>query len=311
MPSSFFTKQLLHQLYFREKKSTYDIAAEYECDPKTVYYWLLKYGIPTRPRKVVTIPKNDLKKYYDKGLSLKTIGVNFGINASAVYRKMRQFRLPRRRPWQANIKHERKNFSKNKTEKSYLIGFRIGDLYVKQNASSIIVKSNTTHPVQIELMKKLFSQYGPCWISSPKSRKKVFHCTIMLNKSFHFLVEKPSIIPHWILQSNQYFLAFLAGYTDAEGTIRIYAKRAGLRIGSYDKNILKQIHQRLTMLNVKNTFRLETKKGYNRQNGDFYRVSIMNRYALYRCLLIMIPYLKHKFRLRDSFAAFANVTNRM
>lgn len=311
MPSSFFSSSKLDYWYTTKKMSTYTIAYKYNCDPKTVFYWLMKYKISTRPKKVIPIDRKSLKEIYKSGHSLKNIGRQYGITASAVYRKMIQNKLLRRTPWEKNIIHKRNNFSNDLFEKAYLIGFRIGDLHVTKNSSSITVKSNTTHLVQVTLLKTLFSPYGPVWISSPITNKRVYHCTIGLNHTFNFLVKKHKTIPGWITRSNSLCWSFMAGFTDAEGTIRIYTKRARLRIGSYDKSILKQFHHWLTKLGIINSFRLESPADGVKQNGDFYRVDIMNRYALFSCLPKLIPLLKHGRRKLDAQEALTNVTKRI
>lgn len=311
MSSSFFTQHQLSHLYISKQLSTYAISKKCGCNPKTVFYWLHKYNIATRQRKTVPINKKQLKRLYISGLSLKTIGRQYHINASAVYRKMVRLKLTRRTPWERNIIHERKNFSRNQSEKAYLIGFRIGDLNVTHNRSSIIVKSNTTHLIQVNLMKSLFSKYGPVWVSSSKKRKGVFHCTIHINRSFAFLIPKSKTIPHWIIRSNKYFWAFLAGYTDAEGTIRIYTKRARLRIGSCDKTILKQFHMMLIQQGIKNSFRLEKKADGIILNNDFFRVDIMDKHALSICLQKLLPLLRHARRKLDAQNALKNVRGRM
>lgn len=44
------SKEWLEKAYLIEKRNTYEIGAELKRDPKTVWAWLKKYGIPTRPR---------------------------------------------------------------------------------------------------------------------------------------------------------------------------------------------------------------------------------------------------------------------
>lgn len=316
MPSSFFTSAQLRKLYAYNHLSTYDIAEKLNCDPKTVYYWLKKYNIPTRPRKIIPVNKDELAQLYKSGLSLKEIGKYLNCTAPAVLRKCRKFGISTRFPWEANIIHPRTNFSNDPKEKAYLIGFRIGDLNVKQASlySSIKVKSNTTQSVQARLLKNLFSKYGPVWISQPKSLPKVFYFTTLLNNSFSFLIPKYSSIPNNILKSKIMFFAFFAGYTDAEGSIRIYDNRARFRIGSYDKDILSQIHKMLISLNIKNTFHLETKAGKHGKrihNGDFYRVNLNDRAAINLCLNLLLPYLKHERRRQDVILALENVQARL
>jgi len=205
----------------------------------------------------------------------------------------------------------RYDFSGSSLEKAYLIGFRIGDLNVSYNASSIKVKSNTTHVIQVDLLKALFQKYGPIWISTPASNGNIFHCSIALNKTFSFLIPKPDSIPKWILRSKSHFLSFLAGYIDAEGTIRVYANRARLRIGSYDRHILNDIHEWLVSRDIKNSFRLEDRAAQGKRNADFYRVDIMDKHALLTTLDFIIPHLKHKRRSGDARIALQNVLSRI
>lgn len=316
MPSSFFSRDQLQLWYTFYGLSIYGISKRTGCDPKTVHYWLKKFNITTRPRKKVFTDKKTLTKLYSSKLSLKDIGEVLGCSSAAVLKKFRQFNIPTRTPWQNNIVHKRSDFSNNLQEKAYLLGFRIGDLNIKQKSpnSFIIVKSNTTHVEQKNLLKNLFSKYGPVWISKSNGHTNIFHFTSSLNNSFSFLIPKHTQIPGWILKSKKLFLSFLAGYTDAEGSIGIYNKRAAIRIGSYDKDILKQIYTSLNRLKIINTLNLERIAGkYGKQilNGDFYRVNIRHRYSVRSLLVQLLPYLKHENRKRQGLMALKNVEDRI
>jgi transposase-like protein len=318
MPSSFFTKSQLQDLYSSKRLSTCAIAKICGCNPKTVYYWLNRYSIPTRPRKVIPVSRKQLQCLYESGLSMAQIGRSIGCTAAAVLRKMRDFGIDSRAPWQSNIIHKRFNFSGNLSEKSYLIGFRTGDLNVvrRLNSGSIIVKSNTTRRAQLELMKSLFHKYGPVWISRAKQQKGVYYFSTSLNSTFSFLSPKHKAIPHWILFSSERFFSFFAGYTDAEGTIGVYDNRARFRIGSYDKTILRDIHNKLLSLGIQNSLKLEAPKkvsssyGQSR-NDDFWRIGLADRYAVFACLSRLLPYLRHTKRRRDVLLALTNVVSRM
>src|SRR3989304_8516132 len=98
MPSAFFTKIQLRTWYLNHRLSTYAIASMSGCNPKTVYYWLRSYDISTRPRKVKAISRAELQKHYSAGLSLKKIGILFGLTPSAIYRKMTHLKLRRQTP---------------------------------------------------------------------------------------------------------------------------------------------------------------------------------------------------------------------
>ena len=52
---------------------------------------------------------------------------------------------------------------------------------------------------------------------------------------------------------------------------------ARFRVGSYDKNILRQVAEKLNSFGITANFNLESKAGKNNQNQDFYRVGIMEK----------------------------------
>lgn len=318
MSSSFFTPTLLKYWYIKNHLSTYEIAKKSGCDPKTVYYWLKNYNIPTRPRKIITTDKTTLLKLYNSGLSLKEIGKRINCTPAAVLRKFRKFSIDTRSPWETNTIHIKHNFSNDPSEKAYLIGFRIGDLNVTQKSSrsSIIVKSNTTHQAQVKLLKNLFSKYGPVWISQPKSSPSVYHFTASLNNSFSFLIPKHKTIPTWILKPKKDLWPFLAGYTDAEGSIGIYQGRAKFRIGSYDIGILQHITDALINYGIKVRLRLERPKNSRDRRGvtlrgNFWRMTVNDQYSLLRLFNGLLPYLKHGKRYKDLSKAKQNIFSRI
>jgi intein/homing endonuclease len=138
-------------------------------------------------------------------------------------------------------------------EKAYLIGFRLGDLNVRQHCLLIDIKTNTTKIDQINLFRKLFENYGHVYIKEYKNN--FVNMEVLLNQSFSFLISKKGDIEQWILNDNSYFLAFLAGYIDTEGNIGVYCKR--VRVGSYDKNLLRLIHKKPISMNIHNIFRMK------------------------------------------------------
>jgi RNA binding exosome subunit len=108
-------------------------------------------------------------------------------------------------------------------------------------------------------------------------------------------------------------MAFLGGYTDAEGNIGIYNNMARYRIGSYDKKILFSIHRRLKNYGMNAKIKLETKRGKhgNRiHNGDFWRVSLNNKSNLSKFFKLIKPYIKHRKRYNDLVTAEKNIIER-
>src|SRR3989344_746024 len=183
--------------------------------------------------------------------------------------------IKRRSLSEANTIYPKRKFEGNLIKKAYMIGFRLGDLNVKKELNIIITKGNTTIPEQVELIKNVYGCYGHFYV---KKKDGVYHISCSLDKSFSFLLKKEDNIPTWIIKKKNLFFAFLAGYTDAEGCIKINQNRARYRVGSYDKNLLKQVYLKLIKFGLTPTYRLETKAGTIhkglRMNGDFYRVSV-------------------------------------
>lgn len=315
MPSSFFTKQQLANYYLKEGLSTYQIAEICNCNPKTVYLWLKIFKIPTRPRKIIHTSKEIIQSLYNQGLSMASIGKKLGCVPSAVFKKIRKYHIKSRACWETNIIHKRSNFSGNLIEKAHLIGFRIGDLNVKKSLNFININSSTTKADQLTMMKQLFAKYGPIWIGKTMYKNhEVFSFCTSLNKTFDFLLPKYQLIPAWILKENKNFWAFFAGYADAEGTIGIYNKMAKFRIGSYDKKILKQIHDKLLLLKINNSFNLETKAGLysgEKHNGDFWRIAVAEKKSLFICLTQLLFYFRHANRIKMAKLALRNLLSRL
>jgi len=302
-------KQQLEYLYVNRRLSTYKIARILNCVARTVYSKLVEHDIKPRPKKIVQISKEELiDLYYNQKLPYSEIAKKYSCCPTIILDKMRKYELVPRDTSEACTIYPKKNFSGNLIEKAYLIGFRLGDLNVTKDCCLIKVKSNTTKNEQTELMKRLFSKYGRLRIK--EYQEGVFNMECLLNNSFSFLLLKKDNIKEWILRDDNYFLAFLAGYIDAEGNIGVYCKRARVRVGSYDKNLLNQIHKKLKSMRVHNTCRLDAPKGKNNQNEDFWRVSINRKEDILKLFCLIKPYLKHAKRCKDLKIAEKNVISR-
>ena len=195
-----------------------------------------------------------------------------------------------------------------------MIGFRIGDLHVKKNNKNskiVCINTNTTKLAQVNLIKEVFGCYGHFYT---KNRNGVYDVTCLLDNSFSFLLHKQDKIEDWILNDKTFFFSFLAGYTDAEGCIKINNGMASYRLGSYDKNLLKQAYKKLKGMDLHPNYNLETKKGEIfggvRQNGDFWRIGIYRKDALLKLFEFLGPYLKHSSRVEDLKVAKENILER-
>ncbi|MFH1938387.1 MAG: LAGLIDADG family homing endonuclease [Patescibacteria group bacterium] len=284
------SKEKIEQLYIKKNLSTYKIAEIFNCTSSAIYRYLKLYEIKTRPLKRINISKNELKDFYiNKKFSLSKIATIYKCSPVTIWQKMRGFNLSLRSYSEANTIHPKSNFSGDLEEKSYIIGFRIGDLGVRKDKNLIYVGCGTTKDDQIQLIKNLFSHYGPVYIGN-KDKRGAIHIGCSLNYSFSFLLPKHNSIPKWILRKRINFFNFLAGYTDAEGNIGVYQGRAIFRLRSYDKGVLKDIAEKLKRLGIKNSYRLESKAYTDKRGvihrGDTWAVTICERESLLIYLII-------------------------
>lgn len=311
----FISREDLTRLYWDERLSTYKIASKYHCDPKTAYKYLRQYGIQIRPRKTVPLPKAVLVSLYiQKKYSIARIAQLYNCQPAAIFRKMKQYAIMSRTISETSTKHKKKDFDGSKEEKAYLIGFRLGDLGVRKRWNLIHVGCGTTKTAQLDLIQKLFKDYGPGWVTK-KDKKGRFHINFALNRSFTFLLPKYNRIPRWIMKSQKLFLQCVAGYTDAEGSIGVYSRRARLRIKSYDYGILRDIHKELLCVGIKSNFILDRKRGIDqrgvRHNGNCWGVTVNRKEDLYKLFSLLKPLLRHRKRRDDLEDALQNVLLRI
>lgn len=307
-------KAELERLYVSKSLSTYSIGDIYKCDPKTVYRYLKIYGIQTRPKIKIDLSKTELERlYHVENKSLKVIAKEYGYSAPGVLKKFKEFGVNRRSISEAGTKHPKFDFGGSEEDKAYLIGFRLGDLGVRERPGLLYISSGTTKAAQIKLLKNLFTPYGPVWVGSAgKSGARNISCS--LNKSFSFLLPKHPNIPSRIIKSDPCFFSFFAGYTDAEGNFAIPNGRACLRIRSYDIGILSDMHRGLFRRGITSTFSLERKAGIysgTKQNKDCWRLAVAHREELCKLLRILLPLLRHEKRKEDARSAMDNVTERI
>lgn len=320
-------KPKLENLYSKKKLTMAEIAMKVGCDRSIIARELKRHKIPLRTQSEVlklskskNKPKKSILKklYYKDKLTQEQIGGKLNRHPGSIQRLMKEYGLKTRTADKYHIKYQKYDFSGNLKEKAYLIGFRTGDLDAQLSPSKklIIVGSTSTRSEQIKLFKSLFKNYGYVWVGKfRKDGNRVF--VVRLNRSFNFLLPKKDNVPKWICGNNNYFLSFFAGYTDAEGCFRIGNDNvASFTLSSYDKKILKQIHQGLLKIGVEcNPPRLHVKKGYKKSDGyeyknDEWSFAITKKSSSLQLLELIIPRLKHQKRLKDARQAKQNIIQR-
>ena len=265
--------------------------------------------------------------YITKGLSTWKIERLSGRSRSFVYAQLRKFGIPPRDISDSHVHYERKPFGGSGADKAYLIGFTIGDLRVRRNGGSrsktISIACASTKPAQIELIERLYMPYGRIWKSRPNSRG-VVSIEAFVDLSFGFLLpqnikEGVDSIFTKIFIKDEYFLSFIAGFTDAEGSAFISKNQATLSWGNYNQKILKRTKVKLAEMGIRtrkivcdHLTGYQGKDGY-RRSADYYHLSCGRKESLWRLLILLNPLLRHIDRRKAVERALRNIRirNRM
>lgn len=300
-------KTLLEELYTDKQLSTQKIAKLLEISSCSVYYKLREAGINTRPKRKIMIDKHELSELYiEKNMPCSRIAKKFDCNPVTIFNFLKKFGIKTRALSESHISYPKKKFRGTDDLKAYMIGFRLGDLNVRavNDSATIFIKSGTTKEDQCELIKNIYGVHGHYKINF---KDGVYQNYCNLDKSFSFLLPKEDNIEEWILNNNKCFFAFLGGYADAEGNFGVYQNRARFRLGTYDKNILKQICDKLNSLGIRTMFNLEGKAVVGKQNKDFYRISVNEKESIMELINNLKPYIKHKKRHNDMILSEKNI----
>lgn len=305
------SKANIQTLYWKKNLSIYKIAKKFDVNPQLIRYYAIKYNIPLRPPKSIQkekfkISKNILKKMYVKDkLPTTKIAEKFGIKSDyTINLKLRKFGIVPRSMSEAKMKYVKTNFSGNIKEKAYLLGLRIGDLAVTRNSLQIRISNSTTHNAQIRMIEKVLKKYTHIhkFLNKDKRGIKEFCIYGDLNKSFEFLLDKPKILPKWILRNKEIFFHFLSGYSDAESNWNIskHGKNSvqiEFNLRSNDKEILRQIDSKLNIYGFRSKFRLFARKGERATYGEYrkniYSTRVIKKSDVIKLAKILLPLSMH------------------
>lgn len=312
----------LKSLYLKDGLSLIKIGKILGFSSRTIEIKAKECKIPLRkpgniPPKILNQALNNL--YLQKRMSSRKIAKMYKCSYSYIDSRIKLLNIPRRNLSAAHITTKRNDFSGNKREKAYLIGFRTGDLRVRKmykNSETILVDCGSTKPNQITLIKSLFQGYGRVWMSKPKNNKKIqIECS--LNNSFAFLIKRYHRFPKWALQKKDFAYSIVAGFIDAEGSFYISRRQntAAFSVGNYDKDILVQIKDWLNDLNFNSRLFKGVRKGYTGKDGyahteDYWILSIVKKIDLSKFTKEILPFLKHKDRIRCAQKVLMNINRR-
>lgn len=272
-------------------------------------------------RKRIIISKKELQKlYYKENKSKYKIGKIYNCSFSTILNRMREYGLEPLHRSIIQSKYPKKDFSGDKKEKAYMIGFRLGDLNVyRTNPQSrvVVARCHTTKLDQVEVMKIVFSPYGQ--VTCKRNEKNgSYSINCFLNETFNFLLKKKDQVEDWIKFDNDYSAAFAAGYIDAEANIGVYDGRARFKIDGYDKNIIKWFFPwfKKNSINcpkpkvVGVMGKIYNKNNLYKYNADVWRIRVSEKESLEKLLKLVKPYIKHKKRLDDLDKCLNNINER-
>lgn len=318
------SKTELEKLYFKKRLSMFQIADYYGCTHGTIVGRFKQFGLKSRGHLGLTQPiiitKTRLKSlYHGSNLSVKQIAKELGRSKGGIERRIRKYGIKtrgneNRKHW----KYEKKLFDGSLEDKAYMIGFRLGDLNASKTNQVVVVRGSTSREAQARLFESLFSSYGG--VSSSLARRGTIEQYAFLDRSFDFLLPKHDVIETWIVDCSRCFLAFFAGYFDAEGSVTIHrgasSRFGGFEVQSYDRQIILQSWKKLCLLGVecpKPT--LARPAGYVnkngiRSNGDTWRLSIFSKKAVWQLLQWFKHLMKHEDKLRKLKVVEENIMQR-
>ena len=235
-----------------------------------------KKEVMTMKRGTFLDEKAIIRLYTKEKLSLKQIAQKFKASPSGIKWLLLKNRVKLRKKLEGLRlrigKYKKPPFNGSKEERAYLIGLVLGDLAVRENSRfTLEVNTSTTHEAMIKLLVKTFSKHtdGIVWYLDDK---KGFRFYAYLDKSFEFLLKAKRDVKIIDKFDGKEFLAFLAGFFDAEGCIVKTTRKAKLRyevkIGNTKREILEIIRKKLEKLEINSKIFLYKRKGeYNFYNG--------------------------------------------
>lgn len=267
-------------------------------------------------RAKISVPMEAVRRLYlEKNWSPREIGAHFGCDGVTIRNRLREFGVSFKSKSVAQTRYFRKDFTGSDAERAYMLGFRYGDLNVyrpQEKSETIVVRCHSTHVAQEVVFKKMFGRYGKITFSR---NVRSTHMNCYLNTTFSFLLEKHNIREqNWLRPQRDRMCAFIAGYTDAEGTFGLNQGKGRFKIDSYDLSILEDIHQFLLGNAIRSKFRMIIAQGTMKWGqpwrSDLWRLTVNEAQSLEKLIHAILPYCLHAKRIKDAKIVLRNVRQR-
>jgi len=287
------------------------IARDIGCGRTTVTRVLNRHSVASRPSKHgqrYEIDRADLEQRYAEGWTLDELAHRYGCDRQTVRNWIERWGIEARTKTESFTRHRNfRDFSGDIVEKGYMLGFAKGDLYRVRRypgGATVEVSCGSTISDQIDLIHSLFHSYGDFNERQIYRLGQLYeYVRYRLNLSFEFLLDYDDCIPDDILNHDEAFWAFLAGYIDAEGSIMPPGGKTWPQIvvRSTDQGIIQQCYEQLCEDGVRLPEPyVEVKAGTKVHPGngrgllhDYWGIRIMRVDSLRRALDRLRPHLRH------------------
>lgn len=306
------SKELLENMYVKKNLTSEEIGRLLDCSDTKVLYWIRNYNIPIKPSS--PIKKHNLTEqllielYVEKKFSCPEIGKTLNISSETIRYWLRKFSIKRRTQSEIRTKYTKLPFSGDLREKAYVLGLRTGDISARINHNMVRIYTATSHVSQFKMFKEVFEKYTHVhnYIDKHNGMNE-WNLYCDLDKSFSFILKKPTFLPKWIFEDNEYFYSFLTGYMDCEGgwDIRKTNKdniRFSFRLRTADKRILLRVMEKLKEFGYNPLFYMERKKGtktnVGKYNKDFWCLALQSKKEAVSLASILLNYSHHNEKIR-------------
>jgi hypothetical protein len=321
-------RELLYDMYWVQKLSTCEIADRLRVSQSALYRRMQRLGVPTRSRKdaltlvskINRIAKKLLEELYcERKMSTIEIAKKLNISTSTIHRALVKYGIPRRTSLGTRTRYSKTPFTANLIEAAYFLGLRAGDFHARKHRKQVMITTGSAHPATLDLMHNTFGNYGRIGrypIYNSRTQKYNWFIWAILDSSFGFLIPKPQMIPNDILNDDEQFLAFLAGYVDSEGRIGVYRKKDAIaltfRIASEDEKILRGAYNKLKELGYHPILYVEIEREkatrHYKCNKDFWCLEICYKKDILKLLKSLPIRHSEKVRKRELILQVANLT---
>lgn len=218
------SKDQLYNLYWKENKSTSDIAKIYGINSESIRRRMIKYNIKRRElhKRKFKISKRELTKFYNgEKLSTITLAQNYGCSQWTIWNLMKLYGIKRRNSYSFHKWKEVGNLIKPHFEDlqtlSYVIGVLLGDgwIYNKNHTYFISLEANDKFFCNNFKMALSKLNLNPCMFVKKKGWR-----VVATSKLFYLWVKSLTIkkIRKFVLK---YPHEFLRGFYESEGCLYI------------------------------------------------------------------------------------------